>query len=75
MKTALLLATHLLVSVPMHIQTYTLAECRELEGFVSTAVDQHGHERIACVFSDGEFAWLEITIDTAFSPKSTGGSK
>ncbi len=60
MKTTLLLAAHLLVQVPMQIQTYTLDECRAQEGIVSTATDEHGHERLACVFSDGEFAWLRL---------------
>lgn len=60
MKTTLLLAAHLLVQVPMQIQTYDLAECRAQEGIVSTAMDEHGHERLACVFSDGEFAWLRF---------------
>lgn len=60
MKTALALSLAFQLSLPMHIQTYTLQECRELEGFVHTATDQHGHDRLACVFSYGEFAWLSL---------------
>ena len=56
MESALFLATHLLLKIPTEIQTYSLQECREMEGIVRTVHDKNNQPRIACVFFDGEFA-------------------